>query len=63
MEISTLLICTVVCGSLTYASKLPPDAEFIYDFTLAHDRNYVSMFIPEKSSEIWLRWHKNSFTR
>ena len=64
MDLSTLLICTVCGLSLTYASKLiPPDAEFIYDFTLAHDRNYVSMFIPEKSSEMWQRWHKNSFTK
>ena len=65
MDLSIWLIYSLCKICLTNASikLIPLDAEFIYDFTLAHDRNYVSMFIPEKSAEIWLRWHKNSFTR
>ena len=58
LVVGTLILCSYESN----AAHLPPPAEFIHEFAYAHNRNFITFYIPKSASFKWLKWHKKSFS-
>ena len=56
-------LCLVAVSACFATAWQYPNADFLHEFVLKHDRKFITIYLSEDNTDGWANWHRTSFLR